>query len=814
MGNQINKILVIEPDSNTQVSLEKAFKQETLNFNFSFTTLSHFLAGKLEARQFDAIIVNCKPLNGQVPELFNRIYELPIIAFVEAGEENYAIHCLRTGAIDYLIKDSKNKYLELLPFTIDRAIKYKREERELNKYREELEALVNERTRTLQTELRQRKKFEDILRIQRDIAISLSSVSDLYTAFNQLLRSLFSIEGIDCGGIYIIERGTGALKLVAHAGLPPEFIALTSSYKADSPQAQLVNQGKPVYATYTEIIPDIDEIRRQEGLRSIAVIPVQYEGQVIAVMNLSSHTHNQIPKDIRNMLEAIASQIGSTIARVRAETRLRESQKNLQTLFETLDDFIFIIDLNGQIINVNPVVLKRLGYAAEEILHQPIARVHLPEHQAEVARIVSDILAGETAVCQLPLQAKDGTLIQIESRATLGKWNENDVIFGIARDVTERKRTEDTLRKLSMAVNQSPATVVITDLSGKIEYVNPKFTELTGYATAEVIGKQLSVLKAGPTTDAKYQSMWKTISAGKEWQGEFKNRKKNGDVYWELATVAPIMNEAGEITHYIKVAKDFDEQKKAETELQKYREDLEELVKKRTEELQEANAELRAFAYSVSHDLRAPLRAMHGFTQMLLEECCDKLDETGKNYAHRIIQAAKRMETLIQNLLAYSRISSAPIEFHPVSMNLVVDNVLAQLEKEIHEKQVTVIVEKPLPMAMGHLLTIEQIVVNLLSNAIKFVVPDVQPNIEIRAEEKESYVRFWIVDNGIGISPEYHERIFNVFERLHSDKSYPGTGIGLAIVRKAIERLKGTVGVESNAGEGSKFWFELPRVSE
>jgi two-component system sensor histidine kinase/response regulator len=233
--------------------------------------------------------------------------------------------------------------------------------------------------------------------------------------------------------------------------------------------------------------------------------------------------------------------------------------------------------------------------------------------------------------------------------------------------------------------------------------------------------------------------------------------------------------------------------------------------RKRIEEaLRETNAELETFSYSISHDLRSPLRAIQSFAQILLEDYVEALDTEGQDYAHRIITAAQRLDSLTEDLLAYSRISRADMSLNPVSLEQVVDEVLTHLERDIQGKEAQIIIDRPLPRVLGHHATLVQIIANLLTNAIKFVTPGMRPQVRLWSEKRAPYVCLWVKDNGIGIALEYQERIFHVFERLHGAESYPGTGIGLAIVRKGVARMGGRVGVESTPGEGSTFWVELP----
>lgn len=238
-------------------------------------------------------------------------------------------------------------------------------------------------------------------------------------------------------------------------------------------------------------------------------------------------------------------------------------------------------------------------------------------------------------------------------------------------------------------------------------------------------------------------------------------------------------------------------------------EGLEEKVRDRTEQLRERNEELETFGHTISHDLRAPLRAMHGFSQALLEDCGPQLDDTGKDYANRVVAGARRMDALIQDLLAYSRVSRSDMSLANVSLAEVVHDALAQVEGDVTASGGTVTIASDLPVVRAHRVALVQAVANLVANALKFVPPGSAPAVRVRAERVGVMTRLWIEDNGIGIDAAHHERVFGVFERLHQSETYPGTGIGLAIVRKSAERMGGHVGVVSAVGEGSRFWIDL-----
>jgi signal transduction histidine kinase/CHASE3 domain sensor protein len=251
------------------------------------------------------------------------------------------------------------------------------------------------------------------------------------------------------------------------------------------------------------------------------------------------------------------------------------------------------------------------------------------------------------------------------------------------------------------------------------------------------------------------------------------------------------------------------QQSQLRSQVRDYALELEQRVQQRTKQLEEANQELEAFSYSIAHDLRAPLRAIEGFAQILLEDYSDRLDGWGQEYAHRIVEAASRLDRLIQDLLAYSRLGRDEIQLYQVDLNVIVQEVLTELKQELKETGARVVVNPLLPVAMGDRSILKQIIINLLTNSIKFVSKNVQPQIQIWAEKRGDYIRLWVEDNGIGIAPQHQQRIFKPFERLHGIETYAGTGIGLAIVQRGIKRMGGRVGVESSLQQGSRFWIEL-----
>jgi signal transduction histidine kinase len=289
-------------------------------------------------------------------------------------------------------------------------------------------------------------------------------------------------------------------------------------------------------------------------------------------------------------------------------------------------------------------------------------------------------------------------------------------------------------------------------------------------------------------------------SAGAQHEGRY--RHKDGSFRWLLWSAAPF---ASENLIYI-FARDITPRKEAEAKVALLNVQLEQ----RLNALTSINGELEAFNYSIAHDLRTPLRSMSGFAKALLEDESSNLTPLGLEYATRIARSANYMDTLLLDMLAYSRLAAAEMAPERFSLDEAVGELLSLVEKEVQDRKVAVEVCSPLGTVFAHLPTFKQIITNLISNSLKFMSPDRPPRVRIYATRSEEFIRLHISDNGIGIAAEHHEKIFGMFQRLHDSQTYPGTGIGLALVRKGAERMGGRVGVESEPGCGSCFWVDLP----
>lgn len=376
----------------------------------------------------------------------------------------------------------------------------------------------------------------------------------------------------------------------------------------------------------------------------------------------------------------------------------------------------------------------------------------------------------------------------------------------ISREIERRREIDRGLRaseaRYRLLVDRNLAAIARTRRDGVVLECNAAMVRLLGCAEREeVLAMNASQFYADPQDREQLVSGF--APGGGVVDREVRFRRKDGSMIWVSVTFLEYEDEGQ--PSFEAVMLDITDRKATSARI----EELNEALEKQIRGLAAANQELDAFSYSISHDLRAPLRAMQGFSEALLEDYGDRLDATGRDYARRIVAASRQMDTLIQDLLAYSRIVRAEVNLEPVSLETVVDEAYGPLEMAVKERGGEVIVERPLGRVLAHRTVLGQIVTNLLGNALKFTRPGTPVRVRVHRERADGRVRLWVEDNGIGIAPEHRERIFRAFERLHGVQQYPGTGIGLAIVQKGATRLGGQAGVESEPGVGSRFWVEL-----
>lgn len=402
----------------------------------------------------------------------------------------------------------------------------------------------------------------------------------------------------------------------------------------------------------------------------------------------------------------------------------------------------------------------------------------------------------------------------------VGQFIERKAAEAELRSELERRRlADDASRRLAAIVESSDDAIISKDLSGRIMSWNAGAERIFGYRPQEIIGKNVLEL-IPPRLQHEEPVIVGRIRRGERIDHfETIRRRKDGSEIEISLTVSPIKDEEGVIVGASKIARDITDQKRSERalreakdELARVNAELEQRVEERTKSLRLAIEQMEEFSYSVSHDLRSPARAMAGYASAVLQDFGDQIGAEGREYLERIVRNASKMDRLIQDLLTYTRLSRREIQLQPVALDRLVHEVLEQYP-EMREPRAEVAVAGPLRAVMAHEPSLSQVVSNLLTNAVKFVPPGVKPQVTVSTEARGREVRLLVRDNGIGIPPQYRDRLFGMFERVHPDKKYEGTGIGLAIVRKAAERMGGSAGVESDGRNGSTFWVQLPAAN-
>ena len=500
---------------------------------------------------------------------------------------------------------------------------------------------------------------------------------------------------------------------------------------------------------------------------------------------------------------------------------LRRSESRYRRLFEAARDGILLLNADtAQIEDVNPYLIELLGYSHAEFLGRKLWEVgpfaDIVQSKDMFAQLQS---TGYVRYEDLPLKTKSGAAIEVEFVSNAYDCEGVRVIQCNIRDITARKRIEEQVRKLSLAVEQSPASIVITNLAAEIEYVNDAFLRSSGYSREEVMGRNPRILKSGAIAGEAYADMWDCLVRGLAWKGEFRNRRKDGTEYIEHAVIAPIHQADGRVTHYVGVKEDITERKRDARELELHRHHLEDLVGARTRELGEARAAAEAanvaksaFLANMSHEIRTPLGAITGLAYLMKRT---PVTVQQADWLAKIEASGQHLLEIINAVLDLSKIDAGKIvlEEVDVSVGAIVANVASILAERAQARNLRLAVEtSDLPhQVLGDPTRLQQALLNLAANAIKFTEAGVVTLRAMGGEDagESMVVRFEVQDTGIGIDPESLPRLFSAFEQADNSttRKHGGTGLGLAITRHLARLMGGDVGAHSEPGGGSTFWF-------
>ena len=481
------------------------------------------------------------------------------------------------------------------------------------------------------------------------------------------------------------------------------------------------------------------------------------------------------------------------------EQRNYELQNTLlANALKSINECVTITDLENNLIFINKSFMNTYDYSENELIGKNIAIISCRKNPIDINDQIKEATIKGGWEGELINLKKDGTEIPVylSTTAIFDKNNIPFALIGVARDITLIKKHENEIRKLIQTIIHSPVSIIITDINGIIEYVNPKAMEMTGYSENELIGKRPNIFKSGFIPATVYQELWKTIISGDEWRGELYNRKKNGDLYWEYASISSIKNNDGKIIQYIAFKDDITSIKELEFGL------------KLAKEKAEAASEIKdAFIANVSHEIRTPINGMLGMISLIKEGFSSYITSVEEEYFSSIDRSSRRIIRTTELILNFSRflIEDFPVQIEPLNLASIIENVVNEYKPMAANKNIKLIFENHLNDVIieSDAYALNQIISNIMDNAVKFTNSG---NVKISLfKPDQNKIQFEVVDTGIGISKEYLPNLFEPYTQEENGytRLYDGIGLGLALTKLLIDKVAAEIMVKSIKGEGT-----------
>jgi PAS domain S-box-containing protein len=614
---------------------------------------------------------------------------------------------------------------------------------------------------------------------------------------------------------------------VAAAGVEEGYLETIHTTWADDvrgsgPTGQAIRTGQPALTRNIPANPEFAPWREEalrRGYSSSIGLPLIEGGRPFGALMLYSQTAGAFDAEEVRLLSELAHDLSYGVQalrtraeRERVEAALRESETRYRILVENIPQKIFMKSRDHRWVSINENFARDLGVPPEEVIgkldYDLYPKDLADKYRADDRRIME---TGETDEFdeEYPLGGERRivhtikTPVRDENGAVTG-------VLGVFWDVTNTKRAEEALRQANAynrnLIEASLDPLVTISPDGKITDVNTATEKVTGGLRTELIGTDFSDYFTDPEkARAGYQQVFREGSV-QDYALEIRHR--DGHTTPVLYNAALYRDEHGEAAGILAAARDITARRKAEEEVRKLNESLEQRVRDRTAELEAANKELEAFTYSVSHDLRAPLRHVDGFSKLLVEDFGPRIPEEARHYLDRIQAGTRQMGQLVDDLLNLSRIGRREPSLQITGLNSLVEEVIAELKTENPGRRIQWKIAS-LPFVECDPMLMKQVLVNLLSNAVKFTRPREETVIEVGTQKREGHDEIFVRDNGVGFSMKFADKLFGVFQRLHRAEDFEGTGVGLATVQRIIHKHHGEVWAESELGRGATFCFTL-----
>jgi len=533
-----------------------------------------------------------------------------------------------------------------------------------------------------------------------------------------------------------------------------------------------------------------------------------------------------VPRAVNQVDRFMAN--GTRSSNKQFEMRGGSSDALLAAVVDSSDDAIISKDLGGHITSWNKSAERMFGYTAQEALGQSVTLIIPPDRLQEEDEILARVRRGERVErFETRRRHKDGRLVDVSLTISPLRDEHGKVIGAskVVRDVGERKRSSELRGLFAAIVNSSDDAIISKDLESIITSWNVGAEKMFGYTAAEAIGRPIWMLFPPERISEETDILAKIRRGERVEHFETVRMRRDGSLLDISVTISPIRDAQGRVVGASKIARDIGEQRRAQRAIEVARRelehanrqlrlvavDLEGRVREKTAELEENRQDWESFAYSISHDLRSQVRTVFNFTKLLQEQLQGRAGPEEKDYFNRLTRAAVRISSMIDGVLAFTRVTRAQMQLQEVSLDTVILDVIDGFA-ELRSPAAQVRVEHPLGSVCANPAGLHQCLANLLSNAVKYVARDKTPEVVVRAETRGDFLRLWVEDSGIGIPEEELAHLFQMFQRMNNARGYEGTGLGLAIVRRAVERMGGKVGVESTVGCGSRFWLELKKA--
>jgi len=689
-------------------------------------------------------------------------------------------------------------------------------EQRLAEMNQNLEGTVAERTAEL---TRRAGELEGLTRLSQERAALEASLS----ALNSRLRGSLTVaqaarqglEGVveflcaPMAALFVLGKDGALRRQAAHAY--PDASPMGESFSlGQGTVGQVAASRLPMVVT-----PDGERLKIQFGFGEmpptlVAVHPLLAGDGLVGVLEIC--LFKALTEAQGRWLEKATESMANAIRLALESEELRQAEEQNRLILESSSEGIFGTDAEGRITFVNPAACQMLGFTSEELIGKPSHAAfhhHRPDGsdypQAECPMYAAYAHGKASRIDDELLWRKDGTGIPVEYSST--PMLKGGAIVGSVisfMDITVRKRQEAELLTQHSALESAANAMAITDREGIIQWVNPAFTRLTGYAREEAVGQNPRVLNSGVHSPAFFRDMWQAVSSGTVWHGTLTNRRKDGSLYEEEMTITPVRSRQGEITHFVAVKQDITERKRAEEEVVEARRRAEEATQMKS-----------MFLANMSHEIRTPMNAIIGLSHLALKT---GLDPKQRDYISKVHHAGTSLLSIINDILDFSKIEAGKLDLETTGFQLdeVIDSVTILTAQKAHEKNLEFLadVSPAIPRRLrGDPLRLGQILTNLVNNAVKFTEQgEIRLRIELleQADEKVQ-LKFSVRDTGIGMTPEQTAKLFQAFTQadMSTTRKHGGTGLGLTISRKLVEMMDGRIWVESEAGKGSTFLFTV-----